>query len=138
VVSRSRPNASKGLAVVSSPSDPPRTLRVDRQIATTPHVAWELIADVTRIGDWSPETTSAAWTAGTGGPAEGARFRGTNRMGSKKWTANCLVSESWEDQRGALLRWLAPIFTGTKDRARRNTETMTVTLERLAATLEKT
>lgn len=34
---------------------------------------WELITAVHRIGEWSPETTGAAWCDGTPGPAPGAR-----------------------------------------------------------------
>ena len=157
-----------------SHTDTRRTLRVQRAIATRPEAAWELIADITRMGDWSPETTSAEWTGGSDGPAPGARFKGTNQMGSKKWRSDCvvtacvpgkrfafdvkagpfkvagwayeftaadsgcLVTELWEDHRGALVTWISPMITGTKDRARRNQETMTVTLERMAAVLEKT
>jgi hypothetical protein len=126
------------------------------------------------MGDWSPETTSAEWTSGAGGTAVGARFKGTNQMGSKKWRSDCivtacepgrrfafnvkagpfqvagwvyefvatdrgcLVTELWEDHRGTLLTWVSPLITGTKDRANRNQETMTVTLERLATAREKT
>jgi hypothetical protein len=45
----------------------------------------------------------------------------------------CLVTELWEDHRGTLLTFLSPMITGTKDRARRNQQTMTITLNRLAA-----
>jgi hypothetical protein len=46
--------------------------------------------------------------------------------------SGCLVTELWEDHRGAVLTWISPAITGTKDRAKRNQETMTVTLQRLA------
>jgi len=36
------------------------------------------------------------------------------------------------------MTWISPVITGTKDRARRNKETMTQTLDRLAAALERT
>jgi uncharacterized protein YndB with AHSA1/START domain len=48
----------------------------------------------------------------------------------------CRVVETWNDHRSALVTWLAPLATGTKDRAARNRETMVHTLERLAATAE--
>jgi hypothetical protein len=51
--------------------------------------------------------------------------------------SGCLVTELWEDHRGALVTWLSPVITATEDRAKRNQETMTVTLERLAAALER-
>lgn len=63
-----------------------------RPIATTPEAAWELIADITRMGDWSPETIGAEWSRGSSGPAPGARFKGTNQMGSKKWRSDCVVT----------------------------------------------
>jgi hypothetical protein len=47
-----------------------------------------------------------------------------------------IVTELWEDRRGALMIWISPVITGTKDRAKRNKETMTLTLDRLAAALE--
>jgi hypothetical protein len=50
----------------------------------------------------------------------------------------CLVTELWEDHRGTPLTWISPLITGTKDRAKRDQETMTMTLERLATALEKT
>ena len=49
----------------------------------------------------------------------------------------CRVVETWEDHRGAFVAFLAPLATGVKDRAARNRETMAHTLERLAASAEK-
>jgi hypothetical protein len=40
----------------------------------------------------SLETTSAQWTRGSSGPTAGARFKGTNQMGSKKWRSDCVVT----------------------------------------------
>jgi hypothetical protein len=37
---------------------------------------WDLVSDVTRIGEYSPETFGAEWQDGATGPAVGARFRG--------------------------------------------------------------
>jgi ligand-binding SRPBCC domain-containing protein len=148
-------------------------LRVQQSMRATPEEAWALISDVTRMGEWSPETTSAAWRRGDEGPALGARFRGTNQRGSKKWSSTCtvtacepgrrfafdvsigpfsvagwayefeatedgcVVTELWEDHRGSLVTWLSPVVTGTRDRAQRNEQTMTVTLERLAVCAER-
>lgn len=55
---------------------------------------WELVADVTRIGSYSPETFEAEWLDGAGGPAVGARFRGhvkRNGRGPTYWTT-CTVT----------------------------------------------
>jgi hypothetical protein len=86
-----QPHLRERFTVMMRHTDTPRTLRVERPIATTPEAAWELIADITRMGDWSPETTSAEWTGGTRNPAVGARFKGTNQMGSKKWKSDCVI-----------------------------------------------
>ncbi len=50
--------------------------------------------------------------------------------------AGCMVTETWEDHRGAIAKWAGGFVSGTKDRAAHNKETMTETLERLAATAE--
>ena len=54
---------------------------------------WELISDVTRMGQWSPENVGAEWLSGT--PRErGARFRGHNRRGRASWSTTCEVLAS--------------------------------------------
>ncbi len=149
-----------------------RTVEVERQVAAQPDRVWGLVSDVTRMGEWSPETTGAAWQGGATGPAVGAHFRGSNQHGAKKWSSDCVViasdpgtrfafeskigpfkvarwsyeftaadggcrvTERWEDQRGMLISLLGPLATGVKDRAARNRETMTATLERLAQAAE--
>ncbi len=50
---------------------------------------WSLVSDVTRIGEFSPETFEAEWLGGATGPALGARFRGhvkRNGRGPVYWT----------------------------------------------------
>jgi hypothetical protein len=54
---------------------------------------WELVSDVTRIGEFSPETFEAEWLDGADGPRAGARFRGhvrRNGVGPVYWTT-CTV-----------------------------------------------
>lgn len=54
---------------------------------------WDLVSDVTRIGEFSPETFEAEWLDGADGPATGARFRGhvkRNERGPIYW-AECEV-----------------------------------------------
>src|ERR1700722_10878939 len=54
---------------------------------------WALISDVTRIGEFSPETFEAEWLDGADGPRTGARFRGhvrRNGVGPVYWTT-CTV-----------------------------------------------
>lgn len=50
---------------------------------------WNLVTDVARYGEWSPENRGGRW-AGSG-PREGARFVGTNRRGRFRWSTHCTV-----------------------------------------------
>src|SRR5262245_22235044 len=52
-------------------------------------VLYDLVADMTRMGDWSPETAKVEWLEGSTGPAVGARFVGhnvTGPFGLMKWS----------------------------------------------------
>jgi uncharacterized protein YndB with AHSA1/START domain len=68
-------------------------LSVSLTIAAPPEELWARVSDVTRMGDWSPETTSGTWIKGATGPAVGARFKGDNRHGKKTWTTVCEVTD---------------------------------------------
>jgi uncharacterized protein YndB with AHSA1/START domain len=60
-----------------------------------PEKVWELVSDVTRIGEYSPETFEAEWIDGASGPAVGARFRGhvkRNEKGPVYWTTCTVVA----------------------------------------------
>lgn len=48
-------------------------------IAASPAAVYDLVADITRMGDWSPECVRCSWTKGATGPAVGARFKAKNR-----------------------------------------------------------
>ncbi len=97
---------------------------VSRTIAASPEAVWALISDVTRMGEWSPETTGARWVGGATGPAVGARFKGSNRNGARRWSTTCKVvaaepgrSFAFDAQVGPLVlsRWgyeLAPTDDG--------------------------
>jgi uncharacterized protein YndB with AHSA1/START domain len=48
-----------------------------------------MVADMPRMGEWSPECRQVEWLEGSSGPAEGARFIGHNRGGPRgllKWS----------------------------------------------------
>ena len=78
-----------------------REVSVSREIAATPETLWAMVSDVTRMGEWSPETTSCAWRKGATGPVVGARFAGTNRNGRRRWSTNCTVSAAEPGRRFA-------------------------------------
>lgn len=52
---------------------------------------YSLVSDVTRMGSWSPENIGGRWLDGATGPAVGARFRGSNRRGWRRWSTTCTV-----------------------------------------------
>ena len=96
-------------------------------IEAPPEAVWALVSDVTRIGEFSPETFEAEWLDGATGPEVGARFRGhvkRNGRGPTYW-AECHVTtvepnEAFEFGVGkpgkALNTWgyrLAPAGDGT-------------------------
>jgi hypothetical protein len=53
--------------------------------ATAPQV-WDVVSDVTRIGEWSHECDAARWLGDAEAAAPGARFRGHNRAGWARWS----------------------------------------------------
>lgn len=63
------------------------------RIAAPPERVYEIVSDVTRMGELSPECTGGRWIGGATGPAAGARFKGTNRRGWVRWsTTNEVVT----------------------------------------------
>lgn len=55
---------------------------------------WDLVTDVTRIGEFSPETFEGKWTRGSTGPEVGAHFAGhvkRNGVGPTYW-GQCRVT----------------------------------------------
>lgn len=71
------------------------TVRID----APPAAVWRVVSDITRIGEFSPETFEAEWIDGADGPVVGARFRGhvrRNQRGPTYWST-CEVTECEPD-----------------------------------------
>lgn len=67
---------------------------VSLHIEAPREAVWDLVSDVTRIGEFSPETFEARWTRGSTGPEVGANFKGhvkRNGVGPVYWTP-CTVT----------------------------------------------
>jgi uncharacterized protein YndB with AHSA1/START domain len=63
-----------------------------KEISASAEDVWSLVADLPRMGEWSPENEGATWLGGATGPKAGARFSSTNRNGKKTWkTAGTIV-----------------------------------------------
>lgn len=78
-----------------------------------PAEVWAAIADITRMGDWSPECIAGRWVGGATGPAIGARFEGDNvaKLAGrtiKKWTT---TSEVTACEPGAVFEFVAEGYT---------------------------
>jgi len=77
--------------------------QVRTRIDAPPEVVWDLLADLERMGEWSPECYRVEWLEGATSPATpGAQFRGHNRFGRMKWSVTCQVQTA---ERGKQLSW---------------------------------
>ena len=55
-------------------------------VSAPPEKLYDLVSDVRRMGEWSPETVKAEWLEGATGPTVGARFKGSNKRGIMRWS----------------------------------------------------
>ena len=53
---------------------------------------WQIIADVTRVGEWSHECRGARLLGDARAAAPGVRFRGQNRSGVFRWSRSCVFT----------------------------------------------
>lgn len=84
--------------------DPSSPAPARREIPTTGRVAvdvdadrdavWDVVCDVTRVGEWSHECVGAEWVGPTRVAVPGARFRGRNRSGLIRWGRPCEILEA--------------------------------------------
>ena len=77
--------------------------QVSVRMDAAPEQVWALVSDVTRIGEFSPETFEARWSRGSTGPEVGAYFKGhvkRNGIGPTYWTpcqvTACVPGEVFE------------------------------------------
>ena len=59
------------------------------EIASPAEHVYDLISDVTRMGEWSPECRACEWVGEPG--AVGSRFKGHNKRGLVRWTTTAEV-----------------------------------------------
>lgn len=65
--------------------------RATVHIDAPPEKVYAMVSDVTRMGEWSPETHTCRWIDGATGPAVGARFKGSNKRGIIRWSTKPTV-----------------------------------------------
>lgn len=68
------------------------TGEVSVHVDAPPEAVYAAVSDITRMGEWSPETVHCEWLDGATGPAVGARFKGTNKRGIARWTTKPTVT----------------------------------------------
>jgi uncharacterized protein YndB with AHSA1/START domain len=74
---------------VGHPTTAERSIEID----APPEAIYDLITDVTRMGEWSPECVRCEWLDAPG--QAGSTFKGHNRRGLARWTtvARVMVAE---------------------------------------------
>jgi hypothetical protein len=68
-----------------------KTISRSVDVEADPAVVWGLVSDLPQMGQLSPENTGGSWLGGATGPAVGARFRGANRRGWRRWSTTVVV-----------------------------------------------
>jgi hypothetical protein len=62
-------------------------------VAAPPQAVYDVVSDVTRTPDYSPEIRRCTWLDGATGPAVGARFAAVNKVGpGPAWTNKPVVT----------------------------------------------
>ncbi len=148
------------------------TVSASTDIAADPKIVYDLVSELTRMGEWSPENRGGKWRGGASGPEVGAKFKGKNKSGWRSWSTDvvvteasapekfafkvsamgmpvavwsyditptatgCTVTEGFEDTRSGLLKKVAPVLTGVKDRDTHNKTCMETTLANLKKAAE--
>jgi uncharacterized protein YndB with AHSA1/START domain len=61
------------------------TVEVETFVEASPARVWELLTDLQRMGQWSPEFQGGEWLDGATGAVVGARFKGRNKWRTREW-----------------------------------------------------
>jgi Polyketide cyclase / dehydrase and lipid transport len=60
-------------------------------VARSPETLYDMVSDVSRMGDWSPVCTACWWDDGDG-PRPGAWFTGRNELPERTWETRSQVA----------------------------------------------
>jgi hypothetical protein len=72
-------------------TDPSATATIE--IAAPAEKIYALVTDLPRMDKLAEENRGGRWLRGATGPAVGAKFRGTNRNGSRTWCTTARVTD---------------------------------------------
>ena len=70
------------------------TVSVSRDIAADATTLYELVTDVPRMGEWSPENHTCIWKEGFDRAVVGAQWTGDNKNGEVEWQTEAEVTEA--------------------------------------------
>lgn len=65
---------------------------VSRDVAASPAQVWAVLADISQLGEMSPECYECRWDPDQV-PGVGATFTGSNRLGDKEWSNQATITE---------------------------------------------
>jgi hypothetical protein len=91
-------------------------------VARSPEEIYDMVSDVTRMGEWSPVCTGCWWDDGDG-PREGAWFTGRNELPERTWETRSQVVAADRGREfawcvgGSWVRWgytFTPVDGGTR------------------------
>jgi uncharacterized protein YndB with AHSA1/START domain len=69
----------------------PDVIEESIDISAPPERLYDMVSDLSRMGEWSPENQGGKWVGGATGAAPGARFKGRNRNGWRRWSTNVTI-----------------------------------------------
>lgn len=73
-------------------SEPSASAKIE--IAAPPERVYELITDLANLDAWNAECLRAQWIGPIKEAKRGARFRGSNRNGMRRWSTSCTVTDA--------------------------------------------
>jgi len=119
-------------------------VEVSRVVAASPQRVYELVSDLPRMGEWSPENTGGEWVKGSAGPAVGAgREFAFDVMASGLSVAGwgfsleaedggTRVTQWWDDHRNPVVAKITGLALRVPNRATHNRAGMEKTLDALS------
>jgi hypothetical protein len=79
------------------------------QVSADPAAVYALVADLPRMGEWSPECTGVTWRGAPPHAVAGSRFIGHNRIGAIRWVSQGVVTEAEPARRFTFHIYFGPI-----------------------------
>ncbi len=71
-----------------------QTISRSTEVNAPAEKVWALVSDLPGMGRLSPENTGGKWVGGATGPVVGARFKGTNKNGVRRWSTSVQVTRA--------------------------------------------